>query len=135
MDWKHLLLAAFSAGLITSLTDWFFFGVLFHGKYYAHPEVWRSPPGKSETKTIMIVTLLGFVTSFGFILACDVFAVHGYPATLHLAALVWLLAPLPLIIANALYIKMHPLLVVSHSLGWLAKLVVAAVAATWFGSI
>jgi hypothetical protein len=40
--------------------------------------------------------------------------------------------PLPLLIVNALYIKFHPLTVVAHALGWLAKLVVSALAAVLF---
>jgi hypothetical protein len=26
------------------MTDWFFFGVLFHDKYRAYPEIWRQAP-------------------------------------------------------------------------------------------
>jgi hypothetical protein len=36
--------------------------------------------------------------------------------------------------ANALWIKLHPLTVVSHALGWLARLLLAAVAVSWLGS-
>ncbi|HEV2691082.1 MAG TPA: DUF1761 domain-containing protein [Bryobacteraceae bacterium] len=127
----HFLMAVVAAGLVMSLTDWFFFGVLFHDKYFAHPEVWRRGPGESETKTIMIGTLLGFVTSAAFMTTYVLFSIHGYKAGLELAGLIWIMVAMPLIIGNALYIKFHPLLVVSHSLGWLVKLVVAALAAGW----
>jgi hypothetical protein len=40
-------------------------------------------------------------------------------------------APLPLIVTNALWIKMNPLLALSHSLGWLARFVVTALVAGW----
>ncbi len=50
--------------------------------------------------------------------------------TLVFAVLVWLMVPVPLLITNALFIKLHPLVVVSNSLGWLAKLVVAALSVT-----
>jgi hypothetical protein len=131
MDWKHFLLAVVAAGVASSFTDWFFFGVLFHDKYFAHPEVWRRGPGVNETKSMVINTLLGFVTSAAFMVLCWLFSIHGYMAALQLAGVAWIMAPAPLIVANALYVKMHPLLVVSHSLGWLAKLVVAALAAGW----
>lgn len=131
MDWTHFLMAVAAAGVASSFTDWFFFGVLFHDKYFAHPEVWRSAPGNSETKTILTVTLMGFVTCAAFLVLCWLFSIHGYKVALELAGVVWIMAPVPLIVSNALYIKMHPSLVVSHSLDWLARLVAAALAAGW----
>jgi hypothetical protein len=35
--------------------------------------------------------------------------------------------PVPLLITNAVYIPMSRLIVVSHSLGWLARLLVTAI--------
>jgi hypothetical protein len=129
VNWPRFLLAVVAAGFVSSLTDWLFAGVLFHDKYLAYPEVWRQSPGKSETPAVAWSVVLGFVTAAAFIFACEEFHVHGYEATLKLAALCWLMVPLPLLITNALFIKLHPLVVVSHSLGWLAKLAVAALSA------
>ena len=42
MPWARLALAAIVAGTSVSLTDWLFFGVLFHEKYQMYPEVWRT---------------------------------------------------------------------------------------------
>jgi len=126
VNWPRILVAIIAAGFVSSLTDWIFAGVLFHGKYLTYPEVWRQSPGKSETPAVAWSVVLGFITAAAFILACEEFHVHGYAATLKLAALCWLMVPLPLLITNALFIKLHPLVVVSHSLGWLAKLTVAA---------
>jgi hypothetical protein len=129
MAWKHLLLAVLSAGTVSSFTDWFFGGILFHSQYNAHPEIWRPSVAKSETSAVTWSIALGFLTSAAFVFACVVFYVHGYADSLKLAALCWLMIPIPLLITNALFIKLHPLVVVSHSLGWLAKLGVAAIAA------
>jgi len=128
----RFLLAVLVSGFIFSLTDWFFAGILFHGKYAAHPQIWRLAPGKSEARSIVGSVALGFFTAAAFMGACAVFAAHGYLRTIELAGLCWLMVPLPLLVTNALWIKMHPLVVVSHSLGWLAKLCVAALAAGWF---
>jgi hypothetical protein len=38
---------------------------------------------------------------------------------------------LPLIVTNALFIKLQPQIAASHSLGWLVKLIIAAVAVVW----
>jgi hypothetical protein len=129
MNWTHFLLAILGAGIVSSFTDWFFGGILFHDKYLAYPEVWRPSVGKSETPAVAWSIVLGFLTSAAFMSVCIVFSVHGYGAALQLAGLCWLMVPVPLLITNALFIKLHPLVAVSHSLGWLAKLVVAALAA------
>jgi hypothetical protein len=129
MNWTHFALATLAAGVATSFTDWFFTGFLFHEKYGVYPEVWRSR--KSETQSIAWVTVLGFLTAAAFMTACVVFNVHGLAAALKLAAIVWIMAPLPLTVMNAIYIKLHPLVVTAHALGWLARLIVAALAAGW----
>jgi hypothetical protein len=125
----HFLLATFVTGFITSLTDCVFGGILFHGKYSAYPEIWRQGPSRGEAPAVAWSIALGFLTSAAFVSACIAFGVHGYRASLELAGLCWLMVPVPLLITNALFIKLHPLVVVSHSLGWLAKLGVAAVVA------
>jgi hypothetical protein len=126
MNWSYFFLAVLLAGTVSSFSDWLFGGILFHAKYNAHPEVWRQGPGQSETSAVAGSVTLVFLTSAAFIAACVVFHLHGYGETLRLALLCWLMVPLPLLITNALFIKLHPLVVVSHSLGWLAKLVIAA---------
>jgi hypothetical protein len=129
MDWKHFLAAILITGLVSSLTDWVFGGILFHGKYSAYPEIWRQGPNKGEGPAVAWSIALGFLTSASFMSACIVFAMHGYRASLELAGLCWLMAPVPLLVTNALFVKLHPLIVFSHSLGWLVKLGVAAVVA------
>ena len=130
----HIALAVLISGFLASFTDWFFGGYLFHKQYMAHPEIWRNKPGDKagENRAILWSVILGFVTCAAFIYACIVFGIHGYAAALCLAVFVWVIAPVPLLITNALFIKMHPLNVVSNSLGWLAKLILAALAVGWF---
>jgi hypothetical protein len=88
MDWKHFLYAVLAAGVASSFSDWFFFGVLFHGKYAANPEVWRQGAGVSETPAIIASTLIGFLISAAFMAAYAMFGVYGYPSAFKLAILV-----------------------------------------------
>ena len=131
MNWTHFGLAILVAGIISSITDWFFFGVLFHNNYKINPEVWRRGPGSSEARAIVGSTLIGFVAAAAFMMACVIFQVHGYCPTLELAGLVALMGALPITITNSFYIKMHSSIVFSHCLGWSARLVVAALVAGW----
>ena len=123
----HYLSAIAIAGVTSSFTDWFFGGILFHDKYLAYPEVWRQAAGRSETPAVAWSIVLGFLTAAAFMAISVILGVHGYWSLLTLAGLSWLMVPVPLLITNALFIKLHPLIVLSHSLGWLAKLAVAAV--------
>jgi hypothetical protein len=129
----RIVVATLLSGILASFTDWFFGGYLFHKQYLAYPEIWRNAPGDKagENRAILWSVVLGFLTCAAFVFACIVFHIHGYFAAIHLALFVWLIAPVPLLITNALFIKMHPLNVVSNSLGWLAKLILAALAVGW----
>ncbi len=132
MDWMRFGLTVLVAGIASSLTDWLFGGVLFHEKYKAYPEVWRRlQGGTGENRAIAWATAFGFFTCAVFAYGCAQLNLLTYGATLKLAVMVWLAAPLPLLVTNALWIKMHPWITVSHSLGWLAKLSIAAFAVSW----
>jgi hypothetical protein len=129
MDWGRFGLAVLAAGSASSMTDWLFAGSLFHDKYNAYPEVWRYPAGTSESKAVVWSIVSGFFACAAFTLIVIALGVHGWRETLLLALLVWAAAALPLLITNALFIKLHFLVVVSNALGWLVKLGLAAAAA------
>jgi hypothetical protein len=42
-----------------------------------------------------------------------------------------MMIPLPLIVTNALFIKLHPVVTLSHATGWLVKLIVAGMVSAW----
>jgi hypothetical protein len=130
MNWIRLALTVFAGGLATSLTDWLFMGDWLYKRYNQYPEIWRHPHGEGEMKAIASYTPLPFVTCAVFTLLCARLNLHSYSATVKLAFAIWLVGPLPLLIGNALFIKLHSAITASYSLGWLAKLVVAAVAVT-----
>jgi hypothetical protein len=48
-------------------------------------------------------------------------------STVKLAVAVWVIGPLPLILTNAAFIKMHRVFVISYAIGWLVKLMIVAV--------
>ncbi len=132
MNWTRFLLAVVASGLATSLTDWLFMGVLFHGKYLDTPEVWRKKPGESETSYILASQLLGVLSCAALIFLCIwASALGSVSGALRVALLAWLAAPLPVIGMNIIWMKLHPLVGVSHALGWLARFAVTAAIAAW----
>jgi hypothetical protein len=125
MNWTRFALAIVASGVSISITDWFFFGFLFHGKYMETPELWRAT---KEGAKIAWSLLIAVLSSAMFLHFCWHFDVHGIHQAFSLALFAWFVAALPITITNALYLKYNPLLAVSHSLGWLARLAVMALA-------
>lgn len=131
MNWTHYFLAVLASGVATSITDWFFMGFLFHDRYLAAPEVWRGTPGQPEPSRIFMSMLIGLISCAAFIYLCGLTNMLTAKTAMALAVIVWLAGPLPLIRTNIAWIRMHPLLGVSHSLGWLARFVVSGAIAVW----
>jgi hypothetical protein len=127
MDWH--VWAAIVAGLVlASLADWLFAGVLFHDRYRRHPEVWRvngpNPRGIVAAQALTVPTVVGLIVLM-------IWSDHtAIPAGLITAVLVWAIAAAPATIVNGIFIKIDRMVVVSHTIGWLAKLALAAVAAS-----
>jgi len=127
VTWTRFVLAALAGGIVSSLTDWLFMGDWLYRRFNAHPEIWRVHGG-NETKAILWASFLPFLTCGVFDAVCVRLHLHSYNATLELAVAVWLIAPLPLIIVNSLFMKIEAGIAASYSVGWLVKLVVAALA-------
>ena len=125
----NLIWATLAGALLGSLADWLFAGVLFHDRYNMHPEVWR---GGSERGRIVAAQALALVTAGAFVGLAASLGQTDLQGALKLAAVIWLIAPLPLLAANALFMKIDHLVTASHAAGWLAKLLLIAVATAWF---
>jgi intracellular septation protein A len=124
----NLIWATIAGAVLGGLADWLFAGVLFHDRYHTYPEVWRHG---GERGRILLAQALALVTSGAFVaLAWKMHLTDGRGA-LKLAAMVWLIGPLPLLLANHLFIKLDPRVTASHAAGWLVKLALIAAAAAW----
>lgn len=131
IPWTHFLLAVLASGFAAWLADWLFMGVLFHERYVATPEIWRIKPGESETGLILASTVLGVLSCAAFIYLCIWAGALSRSGALRMAVIAWLAAPVPVILSNIIWTKMHPLLGLSHSLGWLVRFLVTALIAAW----
>jgi len=128
MSWTRFVLITFGTGILTSLTDWFFAGDWIHRRY-TYPEIWRQGV---EAKAIALTSPLPFLTCgvFAYILAR--LGVHSVAGALKLAVAVWVIGPLPLILTNAAFMKLHRVFVASYAISWLVKLGIVAVAVGWW---
>jgi len=128
MNWARLVAIIIGAGVVSSLTDWFFAGDWIHRRY-TYPEIWRQG---EESRAIALTSPLPFVTCGVFAFVAARLGLHSVSSALKLAVAVWVIGPLPLLLTNAAFMKLHRFFVVSYVIGWLTKLVIVAVAVGWF---
>src|SRR5271169_5338372 len=124
MNWARLVAIIVGAGVVTSLTDWFFAGDWIHRRF-TYPEIWRKG---AEGRAIALTSPLPFLTCGIFAYVAARLGLHSVSSTVKLTVAVWMIGPLPLILANAAFIKLHRVFVASYLIGWLIKLMVAALA-------
>jgi hypothetical protein len=128
MNWTRFALITIGAGVLTSLTDWFFAGDWLHQRF-SYPEIWRQGV---EAKAIALTSPLPFLTCGIFAYASIRLGLHSVASALKLALAVWLMGPLPLILTNAAFMKLHRVFVASYATGWFVKLAIVAVAVGYF---
>jgi hypothetical protein len=128
MNWTRRALIAIGTGVITSLTDWFFAGDWIHRRF-TYPEIWRQG---AESRAIALTSPLPFLTCGIFASVSARLGLHPVGSALKLALAIWLVSPLPLILTNAAFMKLHRVFVASYATGWLAKLAIVAIAVGWF---
>lgn len=127
MNWARLVAITVGAGVVSSLTDWLFAGDWLHRRY-TYPEIWRQ---NVEAGAIALTSPLPFLTCGVFAYVTAQLGLHSVGA-LKLAVAVWVIGPLPLILTNAAFMKLHRFFVVSYAAGWLIKLTIVAVAVGLF---
>ena len=116
--------AAVLGGILGGLADWYFAGVLFHDKYLAYPEVWR--PRDTNRYAIVVGQILVFVSAIAFVILASTLGLTDFPQAFVLAFWIWIIGPLPMWISSYSFMKLHPLIVVAHTTGWLVKLLAMA---------
>lgn len=135
MNWSRFFLAVVASGIVASFTDWFFMGMLFHDRYLDNPEIWRGEPGKPEGSRIMKSALLGTLASAAFLIILRHLSTPNILSpvaqVVHLAVIATLLGPVPILFQNVVWMKFHPLLGVSHTLGWLTRFIATGFIGIW----
>lgn len=121
MHWMRFAAIILGAGLLSSMTDWFFAGDWIHRRW-SYPEAWREGP---ETRAIVVSSILPFVTCAAFAVVAVRLGLHA-GAIFKLALAIWIIGPLPLILTNAAFIKLHRVFVAAYATSWLVKLCIIA---------
>lgn len=89
MKLARLLIIVVSAGVISSLTDWFFAGDWLHRRY-TYPEIWRQGV---ESRAIALTSPLPLLTCGVFAYVAVGLGIHTPWGASKLAIAVWLIGP------------------------------------------
>lgn len=128
MNWMRFVAIVIGAGLLSSITDWFFAGDWIHRRW-TYPEVWRK---ESEARAIALTSPLPFLSCAVFTYTAWRLGLETPTSLVKLALAIWFIGPLPLILANAAFMKLHRMFVAFYALGWLVKLAIFAAAVNLF---
>jgi hypothetical protein len=124
MNWTRFVTIVIGAGVLSSLTDWLFAGDWIHRRW-TYPEIWRKG---AESRAIALTSPLPFLSCAIFTYTAVRIGLHTVPSLVEFAAAIWCIGPLPLILTNAAFIRMHRVFVMFQALGWLIKLMIFAAA-------
>jgi hypothetical protein len=108
------------AAVLYGLADWFFGAILFHDKYLAYPEVWRSR--ENNLTAIIAAQALGLLSAIAFVVMAVKLQQTDFSNALTLAFWIWLVAPVPIYLTNFSFMKLHWMIVAAQLTGWLVKL-------------
>ncbi|MFL5239586.1 MAG: DUF1761 family protein [Rhizomicrobium sp.] len=128
-----VVLAVLVAGIVSTLTDWLFMGVLFHDRYMQHPEVWREGiVGGKDRTAVVYSAALGFVAAAAFVLLCVLADIRTLGPAIGMAVLTWIAGPLVITVTNGFFMKLDWAVIGAHAAGYLARFLIAAIAVAIF---
>jgi hypothetical protein len=123
------------AGVISVFTSWLWMGMIFHRFQKRTPQTWRAEGNGSYAMSAAIhfAACIAIATVFLFVarMPGNLFAggIHG---ALRFGALIWMAVAAPFAIEAAIFINLHPWVVVGQVLDWLTTSVLACTIAAWW---
>jgi hypothetical protein len=132
---KMALVPGAIAGVISIFTSWLWMGVIFHRFQKQTPQTWRAEGNASYAMSAAIhfAACIAIATVFLFValMPGNLFA-NGIHGALRFAALLWMAVAAPFAIEAAIFINLHPWVVVGQVLDWLTTSVLACTLAAWW---
>ena len=123
------------AGVVSIFTSWLWMGVIFHRFQAQTPNTWRPENNRSYaiSSAIHFLACIAIATLFILVARTQMgpFApgIHG---ALRFAAVIWMVIAAPLAIDAAVFVNMHPLVLIGQLLDWLTTSALACALAAWW---
>jgi hypothetical protein len=129
------LIPGFIGGLASIFTSWLWMGSIFHRFQKLTPQTWRQETARNHalSSVLHIVASMGIAVLFMNV-ALDQnssFPV-GIKGGIQFALACWCVFALPIILGAAIYINLHPLVVVGQLLDWLSTSLLACAVTGWW---
>jgi hypothetical protein len=132
---RAALVPGLIAGVISIFASWRWVGVVFHRFQKETPETWRpeGPRNYIGASLLHLLAALGIACLFTLIVRFNVaFFAAGMAGSLRFAVCLWGAMSLPIILESALFVRLHPLVVLGELLDWLTTSVVVCVTTGWW---
>ena len=123
------------AGVLSIFTSWLWMGVILHRFQNRTPETWRRETGLSYVASSAVHVLAAIAIAIFF----SVLKQHapglfetGMQCSVAFALTVWVVFALPIILDAAIFIRLHPLVVLGQLLDWLTTSLLATLITAWW---
>ena len=127
---RTALVPGLIAGVFSIFMSWLWMGVIFHRFQKETPGTWRpeGPRNYIGASLLHLLAALGIACLFTLIVCFNVaiFAA-GLHGSLLFAIAIWGALSLPIILESALFIRLHPFVVLGQLLDWLTTSLLACV--------
>jgi len=122
------------AGIISIVTGWLWFGLVFHRFQKQTPNTWRPENNRSYALSSMIrlLTCIAIATFFLLVARMGGVFAGGLPGAFRFAAVSWMALAAPLLIDAAVFINLHPWVVLCQVIDALTTSVLACTIAAWW---
>ncbi len=112
------------ASVLASFTDWLFMDALVHRFYVSAPGLWRGLGGVAR---IVVSQLIGTAATAALVVLC----LWSPERPVGVAAVAWVAGPLPVILQNLQWMRLHPVIAASHATGWLVRFMITGLLSAW----
>jgi hypothetical protein len=126
------------AGILSIFTSWLWMGLIFHPFQKLTPQTWRRETARSHalSSALHILAAVGIALFFTIVVRDQSLSfASGLGGGILFAFACWCVFALPILLGAAIYINLHPLVVLGQLLDWLSTLLLATViTALWLRS-
>jgi hypothetical protein len=122
------------AGIVSIFTSWIWMGVVFHRFQKITPNTWRLENNRSYTlsSAIHFLTCIAIATLFLLVARMGGVFAGGFGGALRFAAVSWMALAAPVVIDAAVFVNLHPWVVVGQVVDSLTTSVLACTITAWW---
>lgn len=128
------LLPGAIAGILSIFTSWLWMGLVFHRFQRQTPNTWRLENNRSYTlsSAIQFLSCIAIATVFLLVARMGGVFAGGLPGAFRFAAVTWIALSAPGLIDAAIFINLHPMVVLGQVINSLTTSLLACTMTAWW---